>query len=192
MSQDEEEWDMLTPVLPTTPPDGWTLDNLPPDLPKHTELIRGALIMSPQKVWHRAVIDLLKALLSEQCPDEYIVEREMAIRKTNRSAPEPDLSIVYATALDLDKSIYLPKEVALVAEVVSPESEERDRDDKPVMYAHMGIPAFWLIERGGDNAPIVHEHYLYAGVYKPMTTHVGRLTTNVPFPIDIPLTVPER
>ncbi|HET9168713.1 MAG TPA: Uma2 family endonuclease [Actinospica sp.] len=194
MTQDEEDPDMLAfaPVLPGTPPDGWTLDNLPPDLPKHTELIRGTLVMSPQKVWHMAVVDTLKILIREQCPAEYEVRREMAIRKTNRSAPEPDLSIVHASAVDWDKTIYLPGEVAMVAEVISPESEERDRDDKPVMYAHMGIPTFWLIERGQDNAPIVHEHYLYAGVYKPIRTHTGRLTTSVPFLIDIPLTVPNR
>jgi hypothetical protein len=36
----------------------------------------------------------------------------------------------------------------------------------------------------------VHEHYLYAGVYKLMKTHVGRLTTEIPFPIDIPLVDP--
>jgi hypothetical protein len=47
MTRDEEEWDMFTPVPPTTPPDGWTLDNLPPDLPQHTELIRGTLVASP-------------------------------------------------------------------------------------------------------------------------------------------------
>ena len=54
----------------------------------------------------------------------------------------------------------------------------------------MGVPTFWLIERGEDFAPIVHEHYLCAGVYKLMKTHVGRLTTEVPFPIDIPLVDP--
>jgi Uma2 family endonuclease len=192
MTQDEEEWDMLTPVLPATPPDGWTLDNLPPDLPKHTELIRGALIMSPQKAWHMAFIDALKILIREQCPPEYAVQREMAIRKSLRSAPEPDLSIVCASAVDWDKSVYLPEEVVLVAEVISPESEERDREDKPVMYSMMGIPTYWLVERGKDNAPIVHEHYLYAGVYKRMKTHTGRLTTEVPFPIDIPLVAPTR
>ena len=192
MMQDGEESDMLdvAPTLPTTPPDGWTLDNLPADLPKHTELIRGALIMSPQRAWHMAVVDALKGLISEQCPSEYSVQREMAIRKSLRSAPEPDLSIVRASAVDWDKSIYLPEDVVLAAEVISPESEERDREDKPSLYAAMGIPTYWLIEMGEDFAPIVHEHYLYAGVYKPMKTHIGRLKTEVPFPIDIPLVDP--
>jgi len=194
MTRDRDVWDMSDAgsTLPGTPPDGWNLDNLPPDLPKHTELIRGVLVVSPQKAWHMAIVDALKIRISEQCPPEYAVQREMAVRKSLRTAPEPDLSVVRASAVDWDKSIYLPEDVLLAAEVISPESEERDREDKPILYGAMGIPTFWLIERGKDNAPIVHEHYLYASVYKLMKTHVGQLTTEVPFPIDIPLTAPTR
>jgi Putative restriction endonuclease len=194
MPQDEEEWDGFdaSGSVPTAPPEGWTLDNLPPDLPKHTELIRGTLVVSLQRAWHMAVVDALKLLIGEQCPSEYSVQREMAIRESLRTAPEPDLSVVHASAVDWDKSIYLPEDVVLVAEVISPESEQRDREDKPILYGDMGIPTYWLVERGKDNAPIVHERYLYAGVYKPMKTHVGRLTTQVPFPLDIPLVAPTR
>jgi Uma2 family endonuclease len=190
MAPDEEEQDMYAPTLPLTPPDGWTLDNLPPNLPKHTELIRGVLVMSPQKMWHMAVMDMLKVLLRGQCPEEFVVQREMAVRKSLRSAPEPDLSIVKASAANWDRSIYLPEEVLLVAEVISPESEERDREDKPIMYAAMGIPTFWLIERGKNDAPIVHEHQLIRGGYRLMRTHIDRLTTQTPFPMDMALDVP--
>ena len=195
MMPEETERDTCTcyPLLPLTPPDGWTLDNLPlADLPKRTELIRGVLVMSPQTSWHMAAVSALKSLVGGQCPSHCMTQYRMAIRKSSRTAPEPDISIVHASAFDLDKSFYLPEEVLLAAEVVSPESEERDREDKPVMYAMMGIPTFWLVEWGKDNAPIVHEHYLYAGVYKPMRTHTGRLKTDIPFPIDIPLAAPTR
>jgi hypothetical protein len=102
MTQDEEDSEMLTPVLPTTPLDGWTLDNLPDNLPKHTELIRGALVVSPQRAWHLFAIRMIEYALVRQAPEEFLVFREMAIRKSNRSAPEPDLSIVDASAVDLD------------------------------------------------------------------------------------------
>ena len=191
MAPDEEDEDMYTPTLPLTPPGGWTLDNLPSDLPKHTELIWGTLVMSPQRAWRMAAVDALKALMREQCPKQFAVKREMAVRKSSRSAPEPDLSVIKAAAaLDWDKSIYLPEEVLLVAEVVSPESEERDREDKPFLYATMGIPTFWLIERDKDNAPLVHEHQLVDGTYRLTRTHTDRLTTEIPFPIDIPLEAP--
>ena len=60
------------------------------------------------------------------------------------------------------------------------------------MYAAMGIPAFWLIERGQNDAPVVHEHSLVGDRYKLLRTHVGRLRTDVPFPIDVSLPVPTR
>ena len=182
---------MTAQTLPITPPDGWTLDNLPADLPKHTELIRGVLVMSPQKIWHMKVVDALVRLLGAQCPSEYVVLREMAVKRTKRSAPEPDLSIARASAFDWDKTVLSPADVVLAAEAISPESEERDREDKPLIYAAMGIPTFWLIERGPTLAPIVHEHQLYGGSYRLMHTHIGHLKTEVPFPIDIPLGIPK-
>ncbi len=138
-----------------------------------------------------AVLDMLRASLQGQAPSEYVVLREMAVKRSLRSAPEPDLSIVRASAFDLDKSLLQPEDVFVAVEVISPESEERDREDKPLMYATMGIPTFWLIERGPDNAPIVHEHHRYGGVYQLRHTHIGHLKTEVPFAIDMPLEVPK-
>jgi Uma2 family endonuclease len=178
---------MSTPTLPITPEDGWTLDNLPDNLPKHTELIRGVLVMSPQKSWHMAVIRMLDRQLYDQAPLEYVVLFQMAVKRTVRSAPEPDVAIAHATAFKADKSIYLPEDIVLAIEIVSPESEERDREDKPLMYAAMGIPSFWLVEQGADDVPIVHEHQLYAGAYQLKRTHIGHLRTEIPFPIDLRL-----
>jgi len=181
---------MTAQTLPLTPPEGWTLDNLPADLPKHTELIRGTLVMSPQKAWHMALIGVLWWHMRSQAPAEFRVMREMAVKRSERSAPEPDLSIIRAEAYDRHKSIFLPADIVLAAEVISSESEERDREDKPILYAAMGIPTFWLIECGPDDTPIVHEHQLYGGGYHLMHTHIGHLKTAIPFPIDIPLEVP--
>jgi Uma2 family endonuclease len=44
-------------------------------------------------------------------------------------------------------------EVDLVVEIVSPESQERDRVVKPLEYARAGIPEFWLVEED-DDAPL--------------------------------------
>lgn len=190
MVHDEEEWDMLAPVLPATPPDGWTLDNLPSDLPAHTELIRGTLVMSPQKSWHLFVVRMFEYALLQQAPEQYVILREMAFRWTSRSAPEPDLSIVHADCIDGQRSIYSPQDAVLAAEVISPESEERDRFDKPTLYAAMGIPSYWLIESGKEQAPIVHEHRLYGGAYRLVKTHIDRLVTDVPFPVELRLVDP--
>ncbi|HZU55500.1 MAG TPA: Uma2 family endonuclease [Actinocrinis sp.] len=181
---------MTAPTLPMTPDDGWTLDNLPDNLPKHTELIRGVLVVSPQKAWHMGVVGVLWWHLRSQAPAEFEVMREMAVKRSQRSAPEPDLSIIRAEAYSRQKSIFSPEDFVMAAEVISPESEERDREDKPIIYAAMGIPTFWLIECGPDEAPIVHEHELYGGAYRLMRTHIGRLKTQIPFTIDIALEAP--
>ena len=176
------------PRLPLTPEEGWTLDNLPfADLPTCTELIRGVLVMSRQTGWHAEVVSALQTAIEEQCPPHYVTQYRMAIRKSPRTLPEPDFSIIHASAFDLNKIFYLPGDVAVVAEVVTPESEERDREDKPSLYADMGIPVFWLVEPSEDGGPIVHEHLLAEGMYRLIRTHIGRLRTGIPFPIDIPL-----
>ena len=179
------------PRLPLTPPEGWALDNFPfADVPTCTELIRGVLVMSQQTGWHSAVVSALQTAIEERCPPRYVTQYRMAIRKSPRTLPEPDVSIIRRGAFDLNKIFYLPEDVVLAVEVITPESEERDREDKPVLYAGMGIPAFWLVEQGEARAPIVHEHQLVGDRYRLIRTHAGRLTTDIPFPINIPLTAP--
>lgn len=40
------------------------------------------------------------------------------------------------------------EDLVLAVEVVSPESESRDRDTKPHKYAQAGIQHFWLVAGG--------------------------------------------
>ena len=61
--------------------------------------------------------------------------------------PESGISIVHASAYDLDADICSPEGVALAAGVLSPEFEERDCEGKRMFYVSMGMPIFWLIER---------------------------------------------
>jgi len=135
-------------------------------------------------------VSALQTAIEVQCPPRYVTQYRMAIRKSPRTLPEPDVSIIRRGAFDLNKIFYLPEDVVLAVEVITPESEERDREDKPVLYAAMGIPAFWLVEQGEGCVPIVHEHQLVEDGYRLISTHAGRLTTDIPFPIDIPLTAP--
>ncbi|MCC2277255.1 Uma2 family endonuclease [Streptomyces sp. ET3-23] len=57
---------------------GWEADDLDtiPDLPRHTELIDGALtfMMSPQRSWHDRVIRRLASALEDQAPEAHTVE----------------------------------------------------------------------------------------------------------------------
>jgi Uma2 family endonuclease len=68
-------------------------------------------------------------------------------RRACLERPEPDVLVIRA---DADpgplRTAYQPADVLLVVEVVSPDSQERDRKRKPQLYAEAGIPHFWRVE----------------------------------------------
>ncbi|MFJ5550488.1 Uma2 family endonuclease [Streptomyces sp. NPDC093225] len=172
-------------------PSGWEADDLDhiPNLPRHTELIDGALIfmMSPQRSWHDRIIRRLTSSLEDQAPDGSTVEAQMTVRLSQKSRPEPD--IVAATVpYDPDRTRFLPDEVALVVEVVSDESQERDRETKPFKYARAGIRHFWRVEEE-HGLPVVHAYELddTTRTYVPTGIHRERVKTSVPFDIDVDL-----
>ncbi|MFW5420807.1 Uma2 family endonuclease [Nocardiopsis sp. CNT-189] len=175
------------------PPEGWTaddLDRLPPSAPSHIELIDGALIVTaPQRSFHARTLLRLGAALDLQAPEGVGVEPEMTVRLGERQRPEPDLVVFRDTdGGNGDRTYYLPEDVLLVVEVVSPESEERDRKTKPVKYAEAGIPHFWLVEEE-EGAAAVHVYELdrVNGVYTRTAVARGRLELSVPFPVTVDL-----
>ncbi|MDT0403165.1 Uma2 family endonuclease [Streptomyces edwardsiae] len=177
------------------PLDGYTVDDLftLPDLPPHTELIDGSLvIVSPQRNFHADVIDLLVSGLRQSVPKKYRVKREMTIVLDRHNGPEPDVSVVFADAvLSPDQTSYQVKDVLLAVEVVSPESESRDRTTKPHKYANAGIPHFWRVERdGAGHSPVIHVYELDTvnHVYMHVGLHRDRIKVESPYTIDIDLT----
>lgn len=190
---------MSTSTLPDwlqPPVDGFTADDLDriPELPPHTELIDGSLVfVSPQKSFHSVVVDLLVSALRLVMPEELRVRREMSVVLGRRQRPEPDLVVVLAAATGGEETSYAPGVVRLAVEVVSPESEERDRDRKPQLYARAGIPHFWRVEEDGGH-PVVYVYELdpATGGYVANGVHHDRLNVSVPCPIDIDLTQIDR
>ncbi|MBK3557315.1 Uma2 family endonuclease [Streptomyces sp. MBT56] len=177
---------------PVPPPDGYTVDDLftLPDLPPHTELIDGSLVfVSPQRDFHSTMIDLLMTGLRSTAPPEVRVRREMTVVLDRRNAPEPDVSVVRTEAITgLDVTRYQAADVLLAVEVVSPDSEARDREAKPHKYATAGIPHFWLVEMTGtDQHPVVRVYELdpVTKAYALTGIHHDRLKTGVPFPVDV-------
>ncbi|MCQ1582239.1 Uma2 family endonuclease [Streptomyces parvus] len=177
---------------PVPPQDGYTVDDLftLPDLPPHTELIDGSLVfVSPQRDFHSTMIDLLMTGLRSTAPPEVRVRREMTVVLDRRNAPEPDISVVRTEAITgLDVTRYQAADVLLAVEVVSPDSEARDREAKPHKYATAGIPHFWLVEMTGtDQHPVVRVYELdpVTKAYALTGIHHDRLKTGVPFPVDV-------
>ncbi|GLW50204.1 hypothetical protein Stsp02_58650 [Streptomyces sp. NBRC 14336] len=182
---------------PVPPQDGHTVDDLftLPDLPPHTELIDGSLVfVSPQRDFRSVVIDLLVQGLRTTAPTDLRVRREMTVVLDRRNGPEPNVSVLRAEATSRTRTSYPAGDVALVVEVVSPESESRDRTTKPHKYAAAGIPNFWRVEAETNDQPIVHVYELdpLTKAFVHMGTHRDRIKVDKPYPIDIDLTAVDR
>jgi Uma2 family endonuclease len=179
--------DWMTPPRPS----GWEADDLDhlPQAPRHTELIDGALIfmMSPQRSWHSRLVENLTFTLRQAAPAGFEVEREMTVRLDKKSRPEPDI-LIATTSYAPDRTWYAPEDVALVIEVVSEESADRDRSLKPFKYAQAKIPHFWRVEDEAG-APTVHIYELdiMTSTYVATGIHRDRLKASIPFPVDINL-----
>ncbi|MGW5099558.1 Uma2 family endonuclease [Streptomyces sp. NPDC004100] len=179
---------------PVPPQDGYTVDDLftLPDLPPHTELIDGSLIfVSPQRRFHSNMVDLLVfGLRSSGLPAEFRVSREMTVVLDKRNGPEPDVSVIRAEAITgPEQTRYQAEDVLLAVEVVSPDSESRDRTTKPQKYAAAGIPNFWRVE-ATNGKPVVHVYELdpLTRSYVHMGMHREQLKVDKPYLIDIDLT----
>ncbi|MFF9217660.1 MULTISPECIES: Uma2 family endonuclease [Streptomyces] len=179
---------------PVPPVDGYTVDDLftLPDLPPHTELIDGSLVfVSPQRRFHFLVIDLLVNGLRSSLGPDFSVEREMTVVLDERNGPEPDVSVVRADAVTgLDQTSFKAEDVLLAVEVVSPDSESRDRTTKPHKYALAGIPHYWRVEQDGTTGrPLVHVYELdpMTRSYVHMGMHHDRLKVDKPSAIAIDL-----
>ncbi|MFD7235602.1 Uma2 family endonuclease [Streptomyces syringium] len=183
------------PRWPVPPPGGFTVDHLfsLPDLPPHTELIDGSLVfVSPQRDFHTLTLYLLERGLRRTVPDGLRVKREMTVVIDRSNAPEPDLSVVRAEAVtDRRQTRYDVKDVVLAVEVVSPDSEARDRDAKPHKYAKAGIRHFWRVEMVGENdRPVAYVYELDPATKSYAVTGIyhDHLKLTVPFDLDIDLT----
>ncbi|TMR98192.1 Uma2 family endonuclease [Nonomuraea basaltis] len=174
------------------PAGGWTsdmLDHLPPDAPRHVELIDGALVMRPpQSLFHMLAVGRFEHSLEP--PAHLAVIREMTITLGPRQRPEPDILVVDKATLSLETTSFTPEAVYLVAEVASVESVERDRTTKPIKYSNAGIKYFWRVEEE-DGLPVVYTFELEPAVkaYVPTGIHRKRLQTNIGFDVDIDLTL---
>jgi Uma2 family endonuclease len=181
---------------PVPPQDGYTVDDLftLPDLPPHTELIDGSLVfVTPQRDFHSTMIDLLIAGLRVSAPKQLKVRREMTVVLDRRNAPEPDVCVVRAEAVTgLEQTRFEAADVLLAVEVVSPDSEARDRDTKPRKYAAAGIEHFWLVETAGENRhPVVRVYELdpLSKTYALTGIHHDRLKLGVPCDLDLDITL---
>ena len=134
----------------------------------------------------RAVEGGLEAALR---PD-LAVQRAMTVTLTPKQRPEPDLMITWKHAeRGNDQNDFEPEDVLLVVEVVSAESEVRDRERKPQLYAEAGIRVFWRVELVEGKA-VVYAYELDPATKQYVATgiHRDRLAMSWPFEAELDLT----
>lgn len=127
-------------------------------------------------------------------PGEYDVIREMTIKLNKRNRPEPDVLVFRADAdTGPQQTWYRPEDVLIAVEVVSEDSEDRDREVKPRKYAQAGIPHYWRVEEN-EGLPVVYVYELDPATQAYGLTGIfhDKLELTVPFPIDIDLTAINR
>jgi Uma2 family endonuclease len=131
------------PPLPLAPEDGWTvadLVGLPPTL--RYEVHNGKLvIMSPTRLWHQEIERRICNLLVAAQRFAYT---QVGVRRTARDARVAEVGVFHEAPTDSSVTWHDPGKLALVIEVWSESSDEKDRDAS--WYADCGIPEYWLAE----------------------------------------------
>ena len=105
------------------------------------ELIRGALAeMSPQNVSHAFAIQVLSQLLVPPLVGRAAVRVQLPFAAGDDSEPEPDVALVDA----LPRRDAHPDRAFLIIEVAN-DSLRFDRKRKAPLYAHAGVPEYWIV-----------------------------------------------
>lgn len=125
------------------------LDWMDEDTP--AEWVDGEIVMtSPASAEHQDIRDFLlnvMALYVEGRQLGKLISAPFLIHLPARpSGREPDLSFIKTEHLDRLQPTYFAGPPDLVVEIISPESDARDRGDKFVEYEASGVPEYWLID----------------------------------------------
>jgi Uma2 family endonuclease len=116
----------------------------------HAEWIeRDVIRMSPVTFTHNVLSLLLAKLLSfylEATDEGELMLEPFVMRLRDISAREPDLQVVLKANAGRRRETYVDGPADLVIEIVSPESDTRDRVEKFAEYERGGVAEYWIID----------------------------------------------
>ncbi len=177
--------------MTTVPPEsGWTTDDLDalPEDGYRRELLDGVLLVAaPPADTHQIITARLAVALESSCPAEFQVTQAVEIRFGSRHCFIPDVLVATEEAAKRRGWHYLPHEVVLTVEIVSPTSQRMDRITKPARYAAAAIPYYWRVET--DSGISVHTYKLDSEqeLYRPSGSFDMQIDTVEPWPIQLPI-----
>jgi Uma2 family endonuclease len=118
---------------------------------ERVELLGGAIVeMSPQHPRHAATVARLNKILTRIAGDQLELRPQLPLAASDDSLPEPDFALVPLG----DHDHAHPSHALLVVEVAD-SSLRKDRLLKAELYAHAGVPEYWIVNLA-DRAVEVH------------------------------------
>jgi Uma2 family endonuclease len=124
---------------------------------RRVEFIDGEIVVSPSASrWHSRAIDrLIDALIDINRLKGWEFHTNLTVHITaTRERLIPDLMVAAQDAPGFGDNELLGQGVLLVAEVVSPHSQRRDRVAKVRAYAQARVPLYLLIDQLADPAAV--------------------------------------
>jgi Uma2 family endonuclease len=124
------------------------LELIPED--QKADLLDGVIhLASPESSEHNDLLRWLTLILGffvEERRLGRLTINKVAYRLSDRTAPEPDLGFVAAHRVDRIKPGYVDGPPDLAVEIVSPDSVERDYENKRRRYEAAGVLEYWIID----------------------------------------------
>jgi Uma2 family endonuclease len=161
----------------------WTIDDLPDDGFRY-EIVDGSLLVPPPPATpHFYVTSRLHHLLAAQTPATLVVGENAGIALTadRRTYRIPDIIVVHVSAIGHD--VFVPTDVALAVEVMSPDSGGDDQVLKRYHYGKAGVPHYWIVDQKRRTLTVLRhdgdEGYDEVAVVRPGATW----QTDEPFPV---------
>lgn len=153
-----------------------------PDDARRYELIDGILLVSPGVVaLHQRAAARLFSVLERRCPPDLEVLGPFTLRLARNTEVIPDLAVIRPGPDPLPR---YPRDVLLVAEVLSPSTRRQDLTLKKQVYADAGVPAYWVVD---PDEPSLTAYELLEGDYV-LGGHVAAADTfaaALPFAVEV-------
>ncbi|MEQ4482527.1 Uma2 family endonuclease [Cohnella silvisoli] len=124
-----------------------------PDDGKRYEVADGVLeLMSPApSPKHQVISYQMQTLLTNNCQLEYIIfASPVDLILSAKEVRQPDLVMVHRSRMEIITRRGIEGIPDLVAEILSPHSVKRDKQQKLKSYAAYQIPEYWIIDPANE------------------------------------------
>ncbi len=181
MATTTEELSFVTPAdwVPGPPQGSWTYEDYAtlPDDGQRYEIVNGVLVMAPAPTPEHQSIAVRIAYYMFPHVDLAGIGRLLPspidVELGPKQVFQPDVVVILNAHLDRIAAKRIIGAPDLVVEVVSPSSGVMDRIAKYAVYAHAGVPEYWIVK---PESRTVEVFVLEDGEYRSPGIFTGRAT----------------